>query len=315
MLLALKRLVCKLLGVDYVVRQIGVSEERCRRGMLLLGNALRYAREDPATLHETPEYRRVAEAIGLLQPCRVDGLGCVRVGAGNDGGYVMLDALAAPHVAAAYSCGVGEDVSWDLDIASRGIDVWLYDHTVPCLPAGHPRFRFARTGLAGRIARPGCRTLGQLIAANGHDRSRDLILKMDIEGAEWDVLGEAATATLEQFQQIVVEFHDLANVLDPVLRGPIVTVLEKLNQTHQIVHVHGNACEVPLWIGDLVLPQVMEVTYVRRQDFARRFVPQTATFPTEMDRPNRAGFPDIFLGRVGDGWRNSEELPARGDQA
>jgi hypothetical protein len=299
MLVALKRLVCKLLGVDYVVRHIGASEDRLQRGLLLVGNALRYAREDPATVRETPEYRRVAEVVGLLQPCRVEGLGFVRIGAGNDGGYVMLDALAAPHVAAAYSCGVGDDVSWDLDVASHGIDVWLFDHTVPRLPAEHPRFRFARTGLTGRVAAPRCRTLGQLIAANGHEGRRDLILKMDIEGAEWDVLDETATATLEQFQQIVVEFHDVAKVLDPVLRKPLVAVLEKLNRTHQVVHVHGNGCDVPVWIGDLVLPQVTEVTYVRRRDFEGRFVPHTGTFPTELDRPNRPGFPDVFLGRFG----------------
>jgi len=299
MLVALKRLVCKLLGIDYVVRHIGASEDRLQRGLLLIGNALRYAREDPATLRDTPEYRRVAEAVGLLRPCRVDGLGFVRIGAGNDGGYVMLDAFEASGVAAAYSCGVGGDVSWDLDIASRGIDVWLYDHTVRRLPAEHPRFHFARTGLAGHAAQQGCRTLGQLIAANGHEGREDLILKMDIEGAEWDVLDETATATLEQFRQIVVEFHDLARVLDPVLRKPLIAVLEKLSRTHQVVHVHGNGCEVPIWIADLVLPQVMEVTYVRRRDFAGRFAPHTGTFPTELDRPNRPGLPDIFLGRFG----------------
>ena len=39
-----------------------------------------------------------------------------------------------------------------------------------------------------------------------------MILKMDIEGAEYNIFEHIDDATLKQFKQIVLEFHDLLNV-------------------------------------------------------------------------------------------------------
>jgi hypothetical protein len=55
---------------------------------------------------------------------------------------------------------------------------------------------------------------------------------------------------------------------------------------------------VPVWIGGLVLPQVLEVSYVRRADHTGRFVPRDEVFPTDLDRPNLPDMPDLFLGRT-----------------
>ncbi|MDR2776538.1 MAG: hypothetical protein LBB17_00620 [Puniceicoccales bacterium] len=49
----------------------------------------------------------------------------VRIGCDHDGGYIMVDDFGKCD--AAYSFGIGNDVSWDLDIAKRGIDVFMYD--------------------------------------------------------------------------------------------------------------------------------------------------------------------------------------------
>ena len=71
-----------------------------------------------------------------------------------------------------------------------------------------------------------------------------------------------------------------------------------LAATHQPIHVHGNCFQPPVWIGDLVLPEAIEVSYVRRADHAGRFVPRDEAFPTALDRPNVPDTPDIFLGRT-----------------
>jgi hypothetical protein len=67
-----------------------------------------------------------------LRPHRVDGLDKVRLGRFFDGGYVMLDAFDG--VLAAYSLGINDDVSWDLDMAARGVPVFQYDHTIEAPP-------------------------------------------------------------------------------------------------------------------------------------------------------------------------------------
>ena len=115
----------------------------------------------------------------------------------------MLDALRPPAVTAGYSFGVGHDVSWDVAVAGRGIDLFFYDHTVKRLPEPVPRGRFVRTGIRGREPVAGQKTIEQVLADNGHAGRRDLVLKMDIEGAELEIvpklLATNATRLLDVF--------------------------------------------------------------------------------------------------------------------
>ena len=293
-----KQAIRGLLGTDAILRQLKIAEDKRLRDVLLLGNAIQYAAADPADVRALPEYARVASVVKLLQTCRVEGTPLVRVGGKIDGGYVMLDSLAPPTVTAAYSLGVGHDVSWDVDVAGRGIDLFMYDHTVKQLPVPVPRARFVRTGIRGRQPVAGQKTIGEVLADNGHLGRRDLVLKMDIEGAEWPVLDEVSSETLSCFAQIAVEFHGMGQALMPEGHAWISAALGKLAKTHQPVHVHGNCNVVPVWIGGLVLPPVLEVTYVRRADHAGRFVPRDEVFPTELDRSNSAQLPDLYLGRT-----------------
>ena len=294
----IKRAVRGLLGTDAVLRQLRHADTQRRRDLLLLGNAIQEATADRADVRSTPAYQRVAEVTRLLQTCRVEGIDLVRVGGEIDGGYVMLDTLRPPMVTAGYSFGVGHDVSWDVDVARRGIELVLYDHTVKRLPEPVPRARFVRTGIRGREPVAGQKTVAQVLADNGHAGRRDLVLKMDIEGAEWPVLEEVSSETLSSFAQIVIELHGLIDVLTPAGHTRIVAALAKLAETHQPIHVHGNGYELPVWIGGLVLPQVLEVSYVRREDHAGRFIPRDEVFPTGLDRPNQPAMPDIALGRT-----------------
>lgn len=270
--------------------------EQVQWSHFVTGNSLAWSRLDADRLHALPEYRRVADVAGLLRTSRVEGVGFTRVGGDADGGYVMLDTLRPPVVTAGYSLGIGNEVSWDLAVAGRGIDLVLYDPTVDGPPQPVPRARFVRQGIGGAVAAPGRRTLAEMIADNGHEGRDDLVLKMDVEGAEWPVLAEVGSDTLGQFAQIAVEFHRMAKVLQPQGHAEVVAAFSKLAATHVPVHVHGNNTRLPVWIGDLVLPDVLEVSWVRRADFEGRFMPRTESFPTECDRPNLAERPDIFLG-------------------
>lgn len=266
------------------------------RHHLLLGNAMAYGRLDPARLRSLPEYRRVADVSRALRTYRVEGVELVRLGGDADGAYLMLDSLRPPAVTAGYSFGVGNEVSWDVAVGERGIDLVLHDHTVNGPPQPVPRGRFVKQGVCGATRVPDCRTVAEVIAENGHLGRTDLVLKMDVENAEWAVLDEISADTLGQFAQIAIEFHRLLRVALPDGHAEVMRGLEKLAITHVPIHVHGNNVHLPLWIGDLILPDVIEVTYVRRADYEGRLVPRDEAFPTDLDRPNVATRPDVFLG-------------------
>jgi hypothetical protein len=61
----------------------------------------------------------------------------------------------------------------------------------------------------------------------------NIFLKMDIEGCEYDWIHSMTKNDMEKISQIVIEFHwpfDFYRM----------NALKKINETHYVVHVHGN---------------------------------------------------------------------------
>lgn len=218
----------------------------------------------------------------------------VRVGRDYDGGYVMADEFNTNPIV--YSFGICDDVSWDIDMAHRIKNtqqkyIYLFDHTIETLPETHPAFIFSQQGIGGKSPAPGTKSMSDILSENGHGNHHNIILKMDVEGSEWDFLEEVSEKTLKQFTQIVFEFHNLGS---PSNCEAIFAGLDKLNKTHQLVHIHANNYSDILCIGGILLPTTLEATYLRKSDHI--FSNSVRIFPTELDRPNAPWKQDPFLG-------------------
>ena len=176
------------------------------------------------------------ELQDLLHIAKVEGIDLVRIGREYDGGYIMLNDFHDGGIA--YSFGISNDVSWDKDMASRGYDVFMYDHTIDELPEQNPHFHWSKLGIAdGETHDDRLKTIDELIKQNHHEDKRNMILKMDVEGAEWGFLSQVDSETLSQFSQITLEFHNVINNRDT---KQVLEALRKLNITHQLIHVHAN---------------------------------------------------------------------------
>lgn len=238
------------------------------------------------------ESEGIATALALLSPCSVPSLPKVRIGNPlGDGGYVMADRFRPGQVA--YSFGIADDVSFDLALAERGLQLFMYDHTISRLPLSHPGFHFFKRGIA-EIDLP-----NQLLSAlrpellrNRH-KDRDMILKIDVEGAEWAVFDSLAASLLGRFEQIVIELHELSRVAEPAFRARFVRIFEKLRKAFNIIHVHANNC-VPLGSVDGgPMPNVLEVSLLRK-DLGAAGDWETV-IPSELDAPNATDRPDYVL--------------------
>ena len=236
-------------------------------------------------------YSFIVRMRNLFQIKKAVDVPMVRIGRKNDGGYVMADSFDGKRVA--YSFGIANDVSWDEDMASRGFDVYMYDHTIERLPKENKRFHFHKIGLGGKTdcENPSLKTLAQLIDENNHIGECHMILKIDIEGNEWAVLRDLEDETLRKFSQIVFEFHNLTS---PKMEEIIREAVAKLNRTHQLVHLHPNNYGGYLQLGGAVLPELVEATYLLREEY--QFQNQAGGLPSPLDEPNCEYLPDIFLG-------------------
>src|SRR4051794_38729252 len=136
--------------------------------------------------------RKLREAILVeLQPVTLTNCTFKRFGSANDGGYLMCENLIEP-LDAAYSYGVGPNDDWGCEISRRyHVPVYEYDCFDPARPScDGGNLVFHNECVGDHTANKGGQsfdTLENQIRKNG-DAGRRLIIKMDIEGAEWNSL-------------------------------------------------------------------------------------------------------------------------------
>lgn len=216
----------------------------------------------------------------------------IRLGSKADGGYVCLDDFGG--IKAALSFGIDKDVSWDIDVAERGVVVHQFDHTVDGPPIPHQNFRFNKQMIAPK-AEDGQASIHSIFESNSLSEPASVILKIDIEGSEWDVFDTTPEHELAVFSQIICEFHGFQFVEDEAFFQKVSRVLDKLGNLFQVVHVHGNNYCPMFSIGGVAFPSLLEVTFVNRG--RSTFRETNEIFPTELDQPNNLKRPDFFLGR------------------
>jgi hypothetical protein len=162
----------------------------------------------------------------------------------------MCENLIAP-LDAAYSYGVGRNDDWGCEVSRRyHVPVHQYDCFDPARPTCNGgTFVFNNECVGDRSGYRESRffdTLENQIRKNG-DTGRRLIIKMDIEGAEWDSLLAVPDELLASIAQIAMEMHGFEN-------PKIVEVLRKLKRNFYLVNLHFNnwsctpkAAPLPAW--------------------------------------------------------------------
>jgi hypothetical protein len=216
----------------------------------------------------------------------------IRVGRAHDGGYIMLDDFE--DIDAAFSFGVGDDASWDLQVASRGIPTYQFDGSIDASPVLHPNLHFLARNIVPQPNRDG-ETIGGLLERFGTKSDHACILKLDVEHDEWDILHHAEFDALRHFAQIICEFHFFSRATDPAWYTRALAVMKKLSDAFQVIHVHGNNYRPLVSIGNVPFPELLEVSFANRERY--QFRDSEEVFPTPIDQPNWAAEPDLFLGR------------------
>jgi len=198
--------------------------------------------------------RRLREAIlAELQPVALKNCTLKRFGSANDGGYLMCENLIEP-LDAAYSYGVGSNDDWGCEVSRRyHVPVHEYDCFDPARPACNGgNLIFHNQCIGDRTAERASRffdTLENQMRENGDapESGRRVIIKIDIEGAEWDALLATSDELLSSLPQITMEMHGYN---DP----KILEVLRKLKRNFYLVNLHFNnwsctsaAAPLPAW--------------------------------------------------------------------
>lgn len=240
--------------------------------------------EPPSDLDE------VRKLIGSLAPVAIE-QALIRIGGEADGGYLIPDDLSG--IAAAISPGVSTEIGFDIEMAKLGIDVIMADASVAGPPEENACFHFHQKYVDVFEDEHNIR-LDSLCASNGAQGKDDLILQMDIEGAEYRVLLDTNVETLKRFRIMVIEFHLLDRMFARFPFHMIRAVFQKLLQFHNVVHIHPNNGFKPVTRSGLDIPPVMEFTFYRKDRFTVS-EGRSLEFPHYLDRDNLAHCPSLVL--------------------
>lgn len=254
---------------------------------------LNYSVAEPVVDYSPVTRAAVKDILGRFAPNDCTGISKARYGRLYDGGYVMAEDFDG--VSTAFSLGIDHDVSWDLDMAGKGIKIFQYDHTIERLPETHSLFKWEKTAIVPERLGPGFKTLADVVAENSTLADQDLILKCDIEGFEWPVFSQCGSDLLARFRQIVIETHAFHILTNPGHAELIRRAAVNLSANHRVVHVHANNYAPWAILGGIPVPTVLEFTLLRKDRGI--FKPSTLEFPTELDMPNDVSRVDYPLGK------------------
>lgn len=252
-----------------------VAAQRARTARLTQHSALGSSRED---LERFTALFHVTDA----------GIPLVRMGPGGDGSYLLPDDLE--DVVACFSPGVSDSASFEEALAERGIRSFMADGSVSSPPSANDLFDFEPVFL-GVTSRPGWTTLGDWVDRKAP--AGDLMLQMDIEGAEWTVLAQADADLLRRFRIIVLELHGLHALHQRFTLPAVEDVWRKVLDDFVVVHLHVNNHEFPFTYWGMEIPPALEVTLLRRDRVVSEDA--TAVLPHPLDVPNSRHMPDFAV--------------------
>ena len=210
--------------------------------------------------------------------------GLIRLGPRGDGGYLIPNDLA--ELEACFSPGVGHTSGFERDCAAAGMQVFMADGSVTGPADSSDAFHFLRKNL-GSITDGDTITLDDWVAESLPGSNSDLLLQMDIEGAEFEALLHTTDRLLARFRIIVVEIHEMHRFAEPAFLDRAATTFGKILRNHVCVHIHPNNCCGSTEVAGVVVPYIAEFTFLHRDRVGhrlrRRFVD---SFPHPLDADN-----------------------------
>lgn len=215
----------------------------------------------------------------------------MRIGSHDDEGYLVPDDIDG--IGACISPGVSTEIGFDLEMAGRGIPVFMADASVSGPPEEHDLFHFYPKFLDVVDDEQNMR-LETLVAEASKQAAGDLILQMDIEGAEYRCLLDAKDDVLRRFRVLLLECQHLTCLFGRQNSQLIEATFRKLLRHFHIVHIHPNNICPSTVRGDVEIPPVMEFTLVRK-DRGSTPKPHPGPFPHPLDIDNVPHLPSVRL--------------------
>ncbi|MEO7768917.1 MAG: FkbM family methyltransferase [Ferruginibacter sp.] len=248
------------------------------------------------SINKTIYKKQYREIFELINP-QIIGVRKEVFGKQGDGTYILpVDLIEDSADYKLLSFGISNDISFEKDFYARfkNIGIYAFDPTIDELPEKNDHIKFFKIGLAGRnITRKGLFTLSEIIRKLDLSNQYKYILKIDIEGWEWEFLSEVDFELLD-IPILAIELH-----FSPFPRSISVSlpytfyknkykILKKLLRHYYIHHIHANNDHYTKF-DDFVFPTFLELTLIRKNIYNTEIMNDIQNLHV---RPNKINKPD-----------------------
>ena len=236
----------------------------------------------------------VLSLIERLRPQNV-GLDLIRLGSDEDGGYLIPDDL--DNLEACFSPGVHQISDFDKACSDRGMHLYLADKTIekPNLDIDSSKFTFLKKHI-GTTSNSETITLDDWANSSLPGKGDNLILQMDIEGAEYFSLINISDALINRFRIIIIEFHSLEKLWNPEFYNIALEAFNKVLKHHTCVHIHPNNDQEISKEHGVEIPRVAEFTFIHNSRIKDKT--PTQNFPNPLDFDNNPAKPHVVLPEI-----------------
>ena len=230
------------------------------------------------------EIKLIVDVFGELIVYDVD-ICKIRLGNKNNRGFLILN-YNLNEIKVMYSYGLDNELMFESMFAKRYKSlIRLYDNNLEKIPYNN-NFRYRKECI--NSDKNSDKHLIESHVMKNKDLDKRKLLKINVEGAEYETILAMKLNILESFEQIIITVYNTNENLKD-LRN----LLEKLNKVFYIFHIHANNVKKDSLVNQYSLPKVLEICWVRKDlvkdaYFDKRIV-------SILDSPNFPSEPDVVF--------------------
>lgn len=210
-----------------------------------------------------------------------------RLGPKSDGGYVISE-IALQSCEYLFTYGVENDIRYEEDFVKQfKKPCFLFDHTINKEAWKTTLMTYKPEGLGYEAH---CKDFLEHYKEFNIDG--DVLLKIDIEGNEWDYFDKTDINEISKVTTgIIIEIHLTGH--HSINR--FVRLLNTLDQFFILNHIHGNNHSDTFKYGEYEIPLVLELSFINKR-YVNNYKLDINKYPIEeYDFPNKEGIEDLNL--------------------
>jgi len=180
----------------------------------------------------------------------------VRIGSKHNGGHILLNHNLS-NIQVVYSYGLSKDIMFERMFVDRfNSIIRMYDFNIDNIPY-NSNFRFKKEKVGSTIGNY-MSTIENNILKN-KDLNKRKILKMNLEGKDYNCLLSIKDNILNEFEQLLLTIYNIDENLNDFME-----LLDKVNKNFYIFHIHANNLLGEFKLSNSYLPKILEISWVRK---------------------------------------------------